>query len=298
MHPDICIYHANCADGFGAAWAVWKRFGDVVCYVPAGYGSAPPDVCGAHVVIVDFSYKRDVLHAMAAEANTLVILDHHKTAAEDLAGLPALPTGPYNPVGMRQWANECNAPAAVHALFDMNRSGARIAWEYFHQPTIAGIPWAIRYIEDRDLWRFSFKRTRAVQAALMSYDLTFAQWDELIAQCEADEGAQLAAEGSAIDRRLQKDLEALLAVSRRTMRIGGHEVPVANVPFHMSSDAGQAMNGAAPFAATYLDTADGRVFSLRSRGDFDVSAIAKGYGGGGHKNAAGFKMPRGWEGEP
>ena len=30
-------------------------------------------------------------------------------------------------------------------------------------------------------------------------------------------------------------------------------------------------------------------FSLQSVGDFDVSAIAKKYGGGGHLNSAGFK---------
>jgi nanoRNase/pAp phosphatase (c-di-AMP/oligoRNAs hydrolase) len=29
---------------------------------------------------------------------------------------------------------------------------------------------------------------------------------------------------------------------------------------------------------------------LRSNGDYDVSAIAKAFGGGGHKNAAGFEV--------
>ena len=24
--PDIVLYHADCFDGFGAAWAVWKKF--------------------------------------------------------------------------------------------------------------------------------------------------------------------------------------------------------------------------------------------------------------------------------
>jgi nanoRNase/pAp phosphatase (c-di-AMP/oligoRNAs hydrolase) len=61
---------------------------------------------------------------------------------------------------------------------------------------------------------------------------------------------------------------------------------------------------AAPFAAAYFDHADGhRVFSLRSRGDFDVGALARqvgvslGFSGGGHKAAAGFRAPLGWEGE-
>jgi nanoRNase/pAp phosphatase (c-di-AMP/oligoRNAs hydrolase) len=49
------------------------------------------------------------------------------------------------------------------------------------------------------------------------------------------------------------------------------------------------------FAACYWDTPEGRVFSLRSIGDFDVSEIAKQYGGGGHKNASGFRLPHGVE---
>jgi len=32
---------------------------------------------------------------------------------------------------------------------------------------------------------------------------------------------------------------------------------------------------------------------LRSKGDFDVAAIAQRYGGGGHRNAAGFRLPAG-----
>jgi nanoRNase/pAp phosphatase (c-di-AMP/oligoRNAs hydrolase) len=55
----------------------------------------------------------------------------------------------------------------------------------------------------------------------------------------------------------------------------------------------------APFAACYYDKPGARVFSLRSRGDdgMDVSAIAAIYGGGGHRNAAGFQAATGWEGD-
>ncbi len=43
------------------------------------------------------------------------------------------------------------------------------------------------------------------------------------------------------------------------------------------------------FVAAYKDMADRRLWSLRSRGDFDVGEVAKARGGGGHKNAAGFR---------
>lgn len=78
------------------------------------------------------------------------------------------------------------------------------------------------------------------------------------------------------------------------MVIGGFDVPVANLPYTLSSDAGHEMAKGQPFAACYWDTPDGRVFSLRSAPDGqDVSAIAKQYGGGGHRAAAGFKVPPG-----
>ena len=61
----LCIYHGNCADGFGAAWAVRQYFGDGNVEFHAGlHGEAPPDTTGRDVVIVDFCYKRPVLDKM------------------------------------------------------------------------------------------------------------------------------------------------------------------------------------------------------------------------------------------
>ncbi len=80
----------------------------------------------------------------------------------------------------------------------------------------------------------------------------------------------------------------------RDMEIGGHVVPVANLPYVFSSDAGHLMAKGKPFAACYYDTPTGREFSLRSTDEgLDVSEIAKMYGGGGHRNASGFRVPYG-----
>jgi oligoribonuclease NrnB/cAMP/cGMP phosphodiesterase (DHH superfamily) len=103
----MCIYHGNCADGFGAAWVVRKAMGEIDFH-PGKYQEPPPDVTGKDVVMVDFSYKRPVLLEMAEKANSILILDHHKTAAEDLLDLPA----------------------NVTAKFDMGHSGAMLTWEH------------------------------------------------------------------------------------------------------------------------------------------------------------------------
>ena len=291
----LCIYHGACADGwFGAAWAVRKALGDSVEFHAGVYGEAPPDVTGRDVVLVDFSYKRPVLMEMAAKAHSVLVLDHHKTAAEDLAGFPApIANGWQARLGDVEW---CHPDMQPRVLFDMAKSGAVLAWEFFHPGQPA--PLLLQHVQDRDLWRFALPNTRLVMASVSSYPQDFGVWDGLVEQAE-QRPEFLAAEGMAIERKHFRDIDELLAITAREMIIGGHKVPVANLPHTLASDAAGKLAQSAPFGATYYDRPGGRVFSLRSRGDgaVDVSEIAKRYGGGGHRNAAGFTAAPGWEGE-
>ena len=258
----ICIYHGNCADGFGAAWAVRKALGDIEFHAGT-YQEPPPDVTGKAVVMVDFSYKRDVLLAMAEKAESILILDHHKTAQENLVDLPA----------------------NVTTIFDMNHSGAVLTWKHFFPAE--PVPPLLLHIEDRDLWRFLLENTREIQANVFSYPYDFAVWDKLIAANVAD----LVLEGKAIERKHFKDIAELLPLVTRMQVIGGHVVPVANLPYIYSSDAGHRLAKAGSFGACYWDTPKGRTYSLRSTDDgVDVSAVAVMYGGGGHRNASGFSV--------
>lgn len=264
----ICIYHGNCFDGFAAAWVVHKYFGGEVDFHEGVYGEEPPDVAGRQVIIVDFSYKRPVIEKMALDAVTLHIYDHHKTAQADLQ----------------------DAPCGV--VFDMERSGAGIAWDCFFPGKPR--PSLLNRIEDRDLWRFAYEDTRVVQAALSSYPFDFETYYDLMARPIKD----FIPEGEALERKQLRDVEQANKTLRRSMTIGGHRVPVANAPYTITSDLGNLMAQEAPFAACYWDTAEGRVFSLRSTdAGIDVSEIAQQYGGGGHRNASGFRMPLGWEGD-
>jgi len=320
MTPDICIYHGNCADGFTAAWAVWKRFGDSVEYIPGVYGESPPDVTGKNVVIVDFSYKRPVLLEMTKTARTVLVLDHHKTAEADLAQgggeqrfmAMGIFTGP---VHWQRYLDNLaqdemeNVGCLVYTLFDMERSGAGIAWDFFHPDTRR--PNLVNYVEDRDLWRFKLEQSRECNAFIFAHAYTFENWELMELLLETNPSAAMDG-GAAIELKHHKDVAELVAKLRREMVIGGQWAPVANLPYTLTSDAGHLMCGpyaspnlqgemvTPPFAACYWDTPDGRVFSLRSddsQGGADVSEIAKSYGGGGHKNAAGFTMPVGWEGD-
>lgn len=262
----LCIHHSPCVDGFAAAWVVRKALGeDNVEFFPGVYQTPPPDVAGRGVILVDFSYKRPIMEKIISSAKSVTVLDHHKSAAEDLADLP------------------CEA-----LVFDMNRSGARITWDYFF-PDVTPPP-LLLHIEDRDLWRFALPGTREIQANVFSYPYDFAVWDNLMAAPVE----RFMAEGRAIERKHFKDIAELVKVCRRELRIGGIMVPAASLPYTLTSDAGHLMATEHPsrMAVCYWDTPAGRVFSLRSTEDGpDVSEIAKQYGGGGHAHAAGFTVP-------
>lgn len=289
--PDICIYHGNCDDGFGAAWAVRKFFGDDVLFIPGVYGNDPPDVAGKNVLMVDFSYKRPVLDGMlrsgdANQAMTICILDHHKTAAADLADI-AFPEDSYDPATWRnKWEMACEWP--VRAIFDMNRSGAQIAWDYLFDGEER--PQFIDLIGDRDLWKFEYgDRTRRFSAALRTYPMTFESWDRI-----ADAPEDLVAEGAGILRAHNANIAKFLSDAYFD-EVGGYRVPVVNVPYHYASDTAHALLSKfpdAPFTACWFKRGDGMVqWSLRSEDTrADVSEIAKQLGGGGHRNAAGFQV--------
>lgn len=177
----------------------------------------------------------------------------------------------------------------------MERSGAQMAWDFFHRG--APRPPLVDYVGDRDLWRFALPHSREVAAFVFAHEYTFDNWD-LLDGLTRDNLARVVDMGSAIEKKHHKDVAELVAATRRRMNIGGHDVPVANLPYTLTSDAGHLMAQGEPFAACYCDTPKGRSFSLRSTdAGEDVSEIAKRYGGGGHRNASGFLMPLGWEGD-
>lgn len=261
----ICIYHGNCADGFTAAWIVKKVHPDCT-FIPGFYQSDPPDLTGKIVYMVDFSYKRPIMEKLIAQAEKFIHIDHHTTAINDMEGFDAP-----NFFTMYSPANDA--------------SGALLTWMYFF-PEIE-VPQFIRHIDDRDRWKFLLPGTREIQANVFSYEYTFENWDFLVNQNLEDQ----IREGSAIERRMAKDVKELLGIVVRRMNIAGYNVPVANVPYQYGSDICYALAKNEPFAAYYYDKENGREFGLRSAEDgLHVGEIAKIFGGGGHEHASGFRL--------
>lgn len=269
MDKTIVIYHKGCMDGISAAWCFWKKHGDSYEYYPGVYSEEAPDVTDKIVYLVDFSYKAHVIKDMLEKAKKVIILDHHKTMFEEI-----------------ELVGEHPKLDMTHSTNSM--SGAMISWKY-NFPDISA-PAIFNYIQDRDLWKFSFEETKAITAALFSYErLNIQNFDKLMQIPISD----LLKEGNALVRKNNNDIERYIKVYSREMQIGGYTIMVCNVPGNYASEIGNKLaEESFSFAGTYSDDAKQRKFSLRSVGNFDVSEIAKKYGGGGHKNAAGFAVSR------
>jgi oligoribonuclease NrnB/cAMP/cGMP phosphodiesterase (DHH superfamily) len=279
MKP-LCIYHGGCDDGFAAAWCLRKAFGGDIDFYPGIYQTEPPPHECRDVIFVDFSYKRPVLDAMAKAASSILILDHHKTAQDDLADIDPPPLT----FDHRDAASIDGAGNNMFALFDMNRSGAAMAWDWF----IGGDrPDFIEYVQDRDLWRKRLPNGDEFTIALRSYPQQFEIWDRLV-DCGVE---RLIEEGRSIQRYYRLRVEELKN-NAYAATLAGHPIFIANAPYFAASEvAGELAERACAFGACYFEVEGARYqYSLRSRGDFDVSAVARQFGGGGHKAAAGFSV--------
>ena len=299
MRP-LVIYHANCADGFGAAFAAWLKLGEEAEYVAQQYEMPPEklqsEIIGRDVYILDFSFPKPVMDAIFTDAERVVWLDHHKTAFEMWRG--GIPESGYYISVM-----DSNVPSQHEITLDNNKSGAMLAWEYFHPGK--EVPMLIKHIDDHDRWQFKIEGTKEFNKFLWSLaPWTFSMWKHWLAAPEAVmNGAYMA--GEAILRAHDANVQAVVDGSTRPCCIrnfkeqyGYTEVQeakglAANCPPHLASDVGhQLANASGTYGLLWYISKENKCkCSLRSNGDYDVSAIAKAFGGGGHKNAAGFEVP-------
>ena len=260
---DFVIYHANCSDGMGAAWAAWKLLGDSAEYYPTEYGRLPPDVEGKNVAILDFSYDLFTLEKMKSLAKGLVVLDHHKTAIDELGDF------------------DC-------ACLDASHSGAILSWNFFHPGEEP--PLFLKYIEDRDLWKFSLSQSKEFSTVFYEVPLTFPAYDAFLDESVVNDACL---KGSNVIAYVNDYVEKFSEYALRA-NMHGYSAAVANSSVWIS-EIGNRLSRDVDFAAVwhYDYKIEKYRVSLRTcKDDVDVSTIAKFWGGGGHKKAAGFTIDK------
>jgi len=280
----IVVFHADCNDGFCAAWVAALSMPDderrECRFVPARYGNPLPDgVDGAEVIVVDFSYPLPLLEDLFRRALSVWVLDHHLSSAEVF----------------RQLQDVRRTNKGV--IYDESKSGAGLAWDHLGAAMPDSYAWLVKYVEDRDLWRFRLPRSREVSAAIRALPASdvLAHFD---AWCSfAERGVECATvEGCAMVKAEARYVER--AVARASLgSIGDCAAANRTVPIvcetHLTSEVLHALfdDGRYPYAVGWSQLPDGRYrYSLRSgpKGA-DVSEIAKTFEGGGHRHAAGFE---------
>lgn len=270
----LVIYHGGgCPDGFAAAMAAWLFYDGQAEFLGLDHGDVRterdlPNLDGRAVYILDFAFEPDILRAIDARAARLVLLDHHKSAAEQLKG----------------FACRCGG---VH--FDLGKSGARLAWEYFlpQRP----LPDLVRYVEDRDIWAWQYPDSAAYLAALDMEPQDFARWAELLAM-GVDQQEAFLARGQAMDAKFHQ-LVADLADAALPIQFNGERGVMVNAPSAFHSALGNLLSHrSGSFALLWCVTGKGVVkVGLRSQPPYDCIALARSMGGGGHAQACAFRMP-------
>jgi len=276
-YDTVVIYHAGCADGLAAAKAFshaheyGRDFGTVYYHYTFERDfhkdKSMPNLVGKHVFIVDYSYPRNVLVHIRSQALSLTILDHHKTAASDLA----------EPI------------PDVISVFDMDRCGAEITWDYLYG--VEARPWWLIHIRDRDLWEWKDGNSHAFSAAFTDLGMSFETLDTIHA-LQGFERNDFYTRGKLITEFQNKEVESLCNFAE-LVEFEGYAVYALNSPRYRS-ETGNVLalrpNCKFSFVYRYCIDRDEWWVSLRgiSENKIDLGLLAKKYGGGGHPNASGF----------
>ncbi len=264
----VVLYHGECLDGFTAAWAAWKKLGGRAVYIPTFYQQPLPEgLKDKEVYMIDFSYPAEMVIKLKAANKKVVIIDHHRTAEESAKA-----------------ANEC--------LFDLKHSGAYLAWKYFHPGK--PVPMLARYVEDGDLWNFKLPEARAILSCLSLERLgSFVKWEKLAREMEtAGKRREMVKKGKLILIYEQAIID-FMSKEAELVEFEGKKVLAVNFSYKpLTSELAYALyKKRPPMSIVWREINGEKRVSLRSDGTVDVSAIAKKYGGGGHKAAAGFNLP-------
>lgn len=284
---DLIIYHNGCTDGFCAAYIAHKRWPGAT-FMPRNYGMEPPyeEVAGKDVLVVDFSWRtKEENENLAHAAKSFRILDHHKSAAETLADLP-------------------------FATFDMNRSGAGLAWDYLFgedaHEMIGSLnvpaqsrPWYVNYVEDRDLWRRALPNSRAVNAFISAVQFDFDAWDASICRATVEQAIKY---GGWINLQIEKYVVQAVKQAQYGQLfyinpsgyVSQYRVALVNATYENGSEICDALDHLPGFdiGMIWWERADGKIqFSMSSHNsDADMSKIARTRGGGGHRTKGGFEL--------
>jgi oligoribonuclease NrnB/cAMP/cGMP phosphodiesterase (DHH superfamily) len=264
----VILYHGSCPDGFGGAYAAWKKFGDTAEYVPLHRSAPPADgFAGAHLYFIDFCYTQEIMDAFVREAASVTMLDHHEGLKEVVESMPEY-------------------------RYTTEHSGATIAWNYFHPDT--STPKLLEFVEDDDTYQFKRADTRAVLCYVTAQPMTFESWDKMALEFDDPTTSEAILQKARTYAEYFQILAEMSVEKACLVSFEGYECYFANAhPLKpLRSLVGNMLAlKKPPFALVVSAHPKGYGVSIRGDGSIDVAAIAQKYGGNGHTSSAGFAVP-------
>jgi oligoribonuclease NrnB/cAMP/cGMP phosphodiesterase (DHH superfamily) len=279
---NIIVFHYPCQDGLTSAWIAY-HYHQLNCKLLEMYPISNSDeinldrLKNKKVLFCDYCPSLDILNKIEDIAYEIKILDHHKSSMEKLSN-------------------------KKYAIFDMNKSGAGLTWDYFFPDNY--MPLFVKMIQDRDLWKWEIEESKdftcGFHSVLQTMDIynfedLFDLYDELY------DNYNLIGLYTTIGNIINKNNnnrykiiveEHLKCIDIFTFNNIKYNICIINCMHEDASEIGNLIskNDNIDFAVLWSYNHNKKEYrvSLRSCGDIDTTIISTQYGGGGHKNASGF----------
>ena len=269
----IVLFYHDDHDGFGAAWAAWKKFKNRARYIPIDHPTHFQDIkrynlSGTEIYFLDICLNKEDMEHVRRITSRVIVIDHHISKKDVTASFPG-------------------------SVFDIGHSGAFLAWKYFH-PRVK-MPKIIKYVQDIDLWQWKLRGTEALFVAL-PWTFKFNHWNKLARILENKRLVIKYIRMGTIMLQYKTQIIDAIIKDADEVRIGNIRAFAVNAPSIIHSEVGNALtkklNGVhVGISFRVMNHGAFLYIFLCSDGVVDVSKIAQKYGGGGHKKAAAFVWP-------
>lgn len=271
MKKVMCYFHNDDMDGWASAAIVLKKHPNAK-FIGYNYEKTVPHIgiiVGYDIVyMVDCSCSLDDMKFLKENNKKFVWIDHHaKKVWEVIKELDI--------DGLRDTGN--------------NHSACVLTWKYLYPNR--KIPSILKHIEDMDIWKWKLKYTDEINLALfIDYKGNLDKISTLLRESKSRH-TNLIKSGTYYKKVRENQVNFLVSNTTKS-KMFGYNCGIVNSPIHTSFVGHSILDTYkdVDIAVIWYERDSNIVVSLRSRDAINVADIAGLYGGGGHKNASGFRI--------
>lgn len=265
------VFHHDDADGRVSAYWILSKYGDKVKLIESDYGKKMFNLNsvdkGDIVWLLDYSIPPKTMKELLKKTNKVVVwIDHHESAIQDYKDFP------YNLKGIRK----------------IGDGACLLTWSFVNkEPDLSKAPYFLKLLSDWDVFGGKYNNTELFHFGCCAENTepTSKLWPHLNNNPKAVK--KILENGKIILKYYKNDAKRLLKMAGFEAEIDGHKAICLN--FKTNSKVFDSVKDGYDVMVVFVYDGERYQFSVFSDNDgIDVSKIAKKYGGGGHKESAGF----------